>query len=280
MPPSCGEALHRADEIENPLQGGNGDVAIPLRRTRAHGEKSSRLLVETDSTIAEIGKTVGIRRARRIHGGVPEGQGLHAYAVQKRALAPDRLKRGSPPPPTKPIASASRLKSRAACSARKACPSPNAKHPSYLPVILPGSRGSFSRRLHCGPRSCSRAGVSPSQPPSTRPRVGAGTLTYRPFSRLRLPCARSFRSGETPHLGVAGIGGDGARLAAIAAARCRLPERHGRPGRACRAPGRSSCAVALGRLTCSGRRAPRRSFVSVSVPPAPEAIRQAAEGVP
>ena len=43
---------------------------------------------------------------------------------------------------------------------------------------------------------------------------------------------------------------------------------------------RSSCAVALGRLTCSGRRAPRRSFVSASVPPAPEAIRQAAEGVP
>ena len=163
--PSCGRALHRADEIENPLQGGNGDVAIPLRRTRAHGGsiQTARRDRLHDSRDRQNG---GIRQARRIHGGVPEGQGLHAYAVQKRALAPDRRNEEAPPP-TKPIASASRLKSRAACSTRSAVPEREA--PLFLPVILPGSRGSFSRRLHCGPRSCSRAGVSPSQPPSTRP---------------------------------------------------------------------------------------------------------------
>lgn len=84
--PSCRRTIHRADEIKGPLQGSDGDAPILLRRTRAHGGsiQAARRVRLHGSRNRKSGR---LRQTRRIHGSVPKRQGLHAYTVQKAAMA-------------------------------------------------------------------------------------------------------------------------------------------------------------------------------------------------
>ena len=108
-------ALHREDKVEKPLQNGNGTVAIPLRRARAHGRGRSPTCRNRFGDSGNRRKS-RLYQAGCIYGGLPKGQGLHAHAVQKAALAFN--------PRTRRALSASafnltaRFTSRGACSTR------------------------------------------------------------------------------------------------------------------------------------------------------------------
>lgn len=79
-------ALHREDKVEKPLQNGNGTVAIPLRRARAHGRGRSPACRNRFGDSGNRRKS-RLYQAGCIYGCLPKGQGLHAHAVQKAALA-------------------------------------------------------------------------------------------------------------------------------------------------------------------------------------------------
>lgn len=79
-------ALHGEDKVEKPLQNGNGTVAIPLRRARAHGRGRSPTCRNRFGDSGNRRKS-RLYQAGCIYGGLPKGQGLHAHAVQKAALA-------------------------------------------------------------------------------------------------------------------------------------------------------------------------------------------------
>lgn len=79
-------ALHGEDKVEKPLQNGNGTVAIPLRRARAHGRGRSPACRNRFGDSGNRRKS-RLYQAGCIYGGLPKGQGLHAHAVQKAALA-------------------------------------------------------------------------------------------------------------------------------------------------------------------------------------------------
>ena len=76
-------ALHREDKVEKPLQNGNGTVAIPLRRARAHGRGRSPACRNRFGDSGNRRKS-RLYQAGCIYGGLPKDRGCTPAQFRKQ----------------------------------------------------------------------------------------------------------------------------------------------------------------------------------------------------